>query len=214
MQDFFCLWQLCPRESWAWKWHSCWACRDPDGTVCRDTDCLCHRSYGSIRVFFRASGSWWSEGLLGQSFSIALPIQALRGLPCLGSYFVVQSVRQMVGQGWGSCLGSYLVDLHIRHLKGHLGGGPFCSSLCQAFDGPAFLLFSCRRWCVGREILWWWLHSLRVTQQYHLASMAAQLSSTGISHHSLLLHIPSIRLSAVYSSPCPVIAPQSLNSSS
>ena len=55
---------------------------------------------------------------------------------------------------------------------------------------------------------------LPVTQQYCLASMAAQLSSTGISHHSLPPHIPSICLSAVNSSPCPGIAPQSLNSSS
>ena len=56
--------------------------------------------------------------------------------------------------------------------------------------------------------------TLRVTQQYRLASMAAWLSSTGISHHSLLPHIPSICLSAVNSSPLPGIAPQSLNSSS
>ena len=35
------------------------------------------------------------------------------------------------------------------------------------------------------------------TQQYRLASMAAQLSSTGISHHNLLPHTPSICLSAV-----------------
>ena len=41
-----------------------------------------------------------------------------------------------------------------------------------------------------------------VTQQYHLVSMAAQLSSTGISHH-----IPSICLSVVNSSPHPGIAP-------
>ena len=53
-----------------------------------------------------------------------------------------------------------------------------------------------------------------MTQQYRLASMAAQLSSTGISHHNLLPHIPSIRLSTVNSSPHPGIAPQSLNSSS
>ena len=33
---------------------------------------------------------------------------------------------------------------------------------------------------------------LSVTQQYRLASVAAQLSSTGISHPSLLPHIPSI----------------------
>ena len=54
--------------------------------VCRETDCLHPRSYAPIRVFFQASCSWWSEGLLGQFFSIALPIQALRRLPCLGSF--------------------------------------------------------------------------------------------------------------------------------
>ena len=44
--------------------------------------------------------------------------------------------------------------------------------------------------------------------------MAARLSSTGISHHDLLPHIPSICLSAINSSPHAAIAPQSLNSSS
>ena len=53
-----------------------------------------------------------------------------------------------------------------------------------------------------------------MTQQYHLASMAAWLSSTGISHHNLLPHTPSICLSTVNSSLHPGIAPQSLNSSS
>ena len=66
----------------------------------------------------------------------------------------------------------------------------------------------------GRERLWWWLHPLRVTQQYRLASMAAWLSSTGIFHPNLLPHIPLIHLSSVNSSPCPEIAPQSLNPSS
>ena len=55
---------------------------------------------------------------------------------------------------------------------------------------------------------------LHMTQQYHLPSLAAWLSSTSISHHNLLPHIPSIHLSTVNSSPCPGIAPQSLNSSS
>ena len=44
--------------------------------------------------------------------------------------------------------------------------------------------------------------------------MAAWLSSTGISHHDLLPHIPLIHLSAVKSSPHKEIAPRSLNSSS
>ena len=53
-----------------------------------------------------------------------------------------------------------------------------------------------------------------MTQQYCLASMAAWLSSTGISHHSLLPHITSIHLSTVSSSPHLGIPPQSLNYSS
>ena len=65
--------------------------------------------------------------------------------------------------------------------------------------------------CGKREAM---VMALRMTQQYRLVSMAAQLSSTGISHHNLLPHIPSIRLSTVNSSPRPGIAPQSLNSSS
>ena len=43
--------------------------------------------------------------------------------------------------------------------------------------------------------------------------MASQLSSTGISHHDLLLHILSMCLFAANRSPRPGIAPQSLNSS-
>ena len=43
----------------------------------------------ALSVFFRASCSWRSEGLFGQSFSIALPIQALRGLPRLEFFSVV-----------------------------------------------------------------------------------------------------------------------------
>ena len=85
-----------------------------------------------------------------------------------------------------------------------------CSSLCQALDRPASLLFSWRCWHVGKEALM----MLCVTQQYCLASMAAWLSSTGISHHILLLHVPSVHFSIVSSSPHPGIALQSLSSSS
>ena len=63
----------------------------------------------------------------------------------------------------------------------------------------------------GGERLWWWFHPLCMTQQYLFASMAAQLSSTGSSHHSLLTHIPSIPLSTVNSITHLGIAPQSLN---
>ena len=67
---------------------------------------------------------------------------------------------------------------------------------------------------VGGKRLWLWLHSLCMTQQYCLASMAAWLSPTVISHHSLLPHIPLLHLSTIHSSSRPGIAPQSLNSSS
>ena len=53
-------------------------------------------------------------------------------------------------------------------------------------------------------------HDSAVSPGFH----GCRLSSTGISHHSPLTHIPSTRLSAVNSSLRPGIAPQSLNSSS
>ena len=63
-----------------------WRCQ-----VCRDTDCLRCRRYGPMGAFFQASCSWQSEGLFGQSFSIAPPIQTLRGLPYVGSFSVVRT---------------------------------------------------------------------------------------------------------------------------
>ena len=81
--------------------------------VCRDTDCLHRRSYGPLRVFFRTSCSWQSEGLCDQSFSVAPTFQALGGLPRLESFSIVWQVRHIDGTPW---LGSYSVDRRIRHL--------------------------------------------------------------------------------------------------
>ena len=69
-------------------------------------------------VFFQAFCSWWSEALFAQSFSVALPVRALRGLPCLGSFSVVRHTK---GPPW---LGSYSVDRGSRHLKHPPGWGP------------------------------------------------------------------------------------------
>ena len=90
------------------------------------------------------------------------------------------------------------------------GGLLLCSSVCQALDGPASLLFRCQCWHVGRERLWWWLYPLCVTQQYCLASMAAWLSSAGIFYLNLLPHVSSVHLSTVKSSPCLGIAPSTI----
>ena len=46
---------------------------------------------------FRASCIWGSGGLFGHSFSAAPPIQALRGLPCLGSFSVVWHICPLAG---------------------------------------------------------------------------------------------------------------------
>ena len=83
--------------------------------VCRDTDCLCGRSYGPIRVFLWASCSWWTEGLFGQSFSVTPLVQAHRGAPLTG-VLLCRSVQQALkGAPW---VGSYSVVQCIRHLMG------------------------------------------------------------------------------------------------
>ena len=77
-----------------------WQCQ-----VCRDTDCLPCKSYGPIRVFFRASCSWQSEGLFGQSFSVAPPIQALEGSLAWGLSLLLNPFGHLEGSlAWGPCL--------------------------------------------------------------------------------------------------------------
>ena len=83
--------------------------------------------------------------------------------------------------------------------------------MSQAFDGPASLLLRRRVW---RERRYGGGSTHTSDSGVSPASMAAWLSSTGLFHHDLLPHIPSIRLSTVNSSPRSGIAPQSLNSSS
>ena len=56
--------------------------------VYRDTDCLHCKSYGPVRVCFEPLVAGDQKASLA-SFSVALPIQALRRLPCLGSFSVV-----------------------------------------------------------------------------------------------------------------------------
>ena len=129
----FCLWQLCPSESWAWKWCSCLACGDPGGTKCAGTRTASVTGVTALSVFFQASFNWLSEGLFGQSFSVAPPFEALRVFPFLESFSVVQRVRhiegpplagillcKLVGQTLKrvSWVGSYSVVQCIRRLMG------------------------------------------------------------------------------------------------
>ena len=138
-----------------------WLVGTPAAPIVQGQDCLCCRSYGPIRVFFQASCSWRSEGLFDLFFSVAPPIQAVRGLPCLGSFSVVQCHRHLEGAPLAGVIlcrsahqalkgapwvGSYSVVQCIRHLMGQ----PFCCSAANAGvwgergygDGPPLTLDS------------------------------------------------------------------------
>ena len=119
--------------------------------------------------------------------------QAHRGAP-QARVLLCRSARQALKGA--PRVGSYSVFQYVRRL---MGQPRYCSAANAVVWGEKRL---------------WWLHPLHMTQQYCLASTDAWLSSTDISPHNLLPHIPSICLSTVNSSPRPGIAPQPLNSSS
>ena len=100
----------------AWLWGPWWH------QLCRDTDCLCCRSYGPIRIIF------WNSG---QSLSVVLPILAFRELPCCrelaycilsAALFTASSFRI-----WNSSTRILsLLGASVRHSaggKGHEEGG-------------------------------------------------------------------------------------------
>ena len=96
--------------------------------------------------------------------------QAHRGGPLAGVLLCKLAGQALKGAPW---VGSCSVIQCIRCLMGH---PLYCSAADAGSD--------------GRERLWWWVHPQHVTQLYRLASMAAGLFSTDISHHHLLPHIP------------------------
>ena len=92
------LWQLCPSEDWAWRWRSCLGHGNPGGATCAGTLTASLQELWSYQSLFLASGSWQSEGLFGWPFSVAPPIQALKGAPWLGSYSAAPCTRWLKGQ--------------------------------------------------------------------------------------------------------------------
>ena len=177
---------------------------------CKDTDCLHRRIYVPIRLFFQASCSRGSEGLFGQSFSIALPVQAVRGLPSLGSFSVLWHVLHIERPSW---LGSYSVVQCIKPLKETPWVGSYSVVQCvrclmgQTLYCPAVDpgLWRERGYGDGSTPYAW---LSRIALLPWLPGFPPQAFPT-----HLLPHIPLIHLSAVNSSPCTGIAPQSLNSS-
>ena len=190
--------------------------------VCRDMGCLSCRSYHLIRIFLWASCSWQSEGLFGQSFSVALPVQVLRGLPCLGSFSVVHHAHQahrgaplsgvLIGRSVCQALkgtpwvGFYSVDRWVSHLKGHPGWGLLCSTVRQAINGPASLLFIFPCWMWGERG-----HGDGSTPYVWPICIALlpwlPAFPPGAFPPHLCPHIPSVSPSTVNSSPHPGFAP-------
>ena len=99
------------------------ACRDPGSAKCAGTWTASMEGVMALSESYGISCSWRSEDLFGQSLSIAPPSQALRGLPCLGSFFVVGHIRRLKGHP-----GSYSVVQCSRGLMGQ----PLCCSSADA----------------------------------------------------------------------------------
>ena len=85
------------------RWCSCLACGDPGGTKCAGTWTASATGVMARSESFLEPLVAGDQKAFFASLSVAPPIQALRGLPCLGSFSV---------------------DQRISHLKGHPGCGP------------------------------------------------------------------------------------------
>ena len=81
--------------------------------MCRDTDCLCLRSHGPESSFEPVVAGDQKASLA--SLSPIPPVQALRGLPCLGSFTVIWPVWHIEG---ATLAGVLLCRLARQALKG------------------------------------------------------------------------------------------------
>ena len=123
-----------------------------------------------------------------------LACQAHRTVP-LDAVLLRRSVRQALkGAPW---MGSYSVVQCLRHL---MGQPLYCSAaLAGMWREREATVMALPATCDSAVLP---------------CFLGCLVSSTGISHHNLLPHNPSICFSAVHSSSLPGIAPQSLNPSS
>ena len=183
---FCCLWQLCMKVVQLPGFRGPWWCQ-----VCRDTGCLCCRSYGPSFMPLVAGDQTASLASLSCS---SRPVQALRGLPCLGSFSVVP---------------------HQAHRGGPPAGALLCSFVHQALKEAPWLgsypAVLC--WRVGREAMVMAPPATRDSAVSPYFRGCPAFLHRHFPPQSPPSH-PSIRLSTVNRSPRPGIAPQSLNSSS
>ena len=90
------------------------------------------------------------------------------------------------------------VDPCIMHIKGHPVWSPTLQFTVSGFRWANLSIVQLPMLVCGERIDGDGSTTLYKTQQYFLSSMAARFSSTSISHHSLLPHIPSVPLRSQY----------------
>ena len=120
----FCLWQLCPSESWAWRWRSCLACRDPGNDSCARTQTASTTGVMALSESFFLSLLWlairrplWPVFLCSSThlgtYKVSLPrvllccsaSQAHRGPPLAGVLLCRPASQAFKGYpGWGTTL--------------------------------------------------------------------------------------------------------------
>ena len=94
-------------------------CRDPGDTKCAGAQTASAAGVTALSAsFFKLLVAGDQKASLA---NLSPPFQALRGLPCLGSFSVVWHIRHTEGPPW---IGFYSVDWLISHLKEHNGWGP------------------------------------------------------------------------------------------
>ena len=129
-KTFFACGSFAP-ETWAWRWRSCLACRDPGGTKCTGVWTASATGVKALTESFLEPLLAGDQKIYLAIFSVAPPIQALRWLPCLGSFSVVPRVRHREDPSWlesssvdGISVNWRGIRWHIRELKGHSWWGP------------------------------------------------------------------------------------------
>ena len=109
-----------------------------------------------------------SEGLFDQSFSVALPIQAIKGFPCLGS-FCCSAHQAHRGVPLAAVLLCRMVCQALKRAP-WMGSYSVVQCVRRLFDGPASLLFSYPHWYVEREAMVMApppMHDLAVSPCFH-----------------------------------------------
>ena len=116
----FCLWQLCPSESWAWRWHSCLACGEPGSTKFAGTGTVSTTGVVALSESYFKSLALVTRRPLWPVFLWSSTRSGTQRAPLLG---VLCFLACQVHRG-APHLESYSVDLCAGHLKGHPGWGP------------------------------------------------------------------------------------------